>query len=106
MRRVSDALRNTLNPIALSPPQLREILDGGADPCILDFGPIVALSGGNDRMQTDWRGFRVPGKESMTKSSLAQITSGRFFWLLAAIVASIMIAGFAPSGSIGRWEAG
>jgi len=42
----------------------------------------------------------------MTKSRLAQITSGRFFWLLVAMVATIVISGFAPPDSTGRWEIG
>jgi len=42
----------------------------------------------------------------MTKSRFKQIIAGRFFWLLVAIVAAILIAGCAPGGNVGRWVAG
>ena len=40
----------------------------------------------------------------MTRRHLADITSGRFFWLLIAIVVSIVLAAGTPPGAIGRWE--
>jgi hypothetical protein len=39
-------------------------------------------------------------------ADLARITSGRFFWLLVAMIAAIVIGACTPSNAMGRWEGG
>jgi Ion channel len=34
----------------------------------------------------------------------ASLTSGRFFWLLVAMVSSIVVAALTPPGAVGKWE--
>ena len=40
----------------------------------------------------------------MGKGRFYTLTSGRFFWLLIAIVASMVLATFTPPGAAGKWE--
>jgi Ion channel len=40
----------------------------------------------------------------MGKSRFSTLTSGRFFWLLIAIVTTMVLATFTPPGAAGKWE--
>jgi len=40
----------------------------------------------------------------MTRSKFDHLTAGRFFWLLGAMIASLVVVTLTPPGVIGRWE--